>query len=92
MNRLKESKNWARAAVETEDINRAVALWQAIFGADWFPSIADVEKVKGTASAFGAAAKAGTLQVASSGLVLPERRGGVSSVPAPATRFFGEPK
>lgn len=89
MNRLKESKGWARAAVDAEEAEQAVQLWQNVFGPDWFPSLEEVEQVKKAAEAYGTAAKSGLLHVASTGHVLAEPRPGVRSVPAPATRFFG---
>lgn len=89
LNRLEETHRWARRAVETDDADEAVELWQRVFGDEWFPSKADLsaeyQKV-------GALSQAGGLFVTSAGEVLTERPATGKCVSSPAKRFFGEDK
>lgn len=85
--RLDESRGWARRALETNDRDEAVRLWQKVFnGADGdaFPSSVD-EEVKRLAGLLRDAPA-----VTSSGRVVPAVSAGAVAIPSPPHRFYGE--
>ncbi len=84
MRRIDESLGWAERAL-AEDDEDAVALWQKVFGEEWFPSEVEAQK----AARLREAVLAGNLFVASTGRVTigrPERQ----SVQVQPQRFYGE--
>ncbi len=85
MRRVDESLGWAERAIAEDDVEQVVALWQKVFGEEWFPSEVEAQK----AIRLRDAALAGNLFVTSNGRVTigrPERQ----SVQVPPQRFYGE--
>lgn len=84
MRRLDDGRRWAEKALETDDREKAIAYWQKIFGADYFPS--DVETA---ASALASAGFPGKSHVSSTGLILDSPAVlGLSTATQP-TKFHG---
>lgn len=82
MRRLDDGRGWALRAVETDEKDTAIEVWQKVFG-EAFPTEVE-EEARAMAAAFlpGAAAATG------SGLIVPKDT--PKSTPIPATRFYGE--
>lgn len=87
MRRLDDTCGWTRRAVETEDKETAIALWQKVFGAKRFPSTTDVEE---DAQQKAALAAAGSLRMAAKGRILSGASQATPAIAVPSTRFFGE--
>lgn len=84
MRRLDDGRAWASKALKTEEREKAVELWQKIFGQDYFPTSVD-EK----AAELAAAGLPGTSFVTGTGLVLPAQTTTTRMTPTQPTRFHG---
>jgi hypothetical protein len=87
MARLSESIGWAERALakDRDELDEAVALWQRVFGADFFTDSPEARRLQ-LAEWLGM----GTPFVTSSGSVLPERPADQPSVASRPHRFYGE--
>lgn len=85
MARLKEARDWSAEAIsEDTDRDRAIELWQKVFGAEFFPtSVAD------EAESLARALTPGRALVESTGRVVTRAAASVAAVPTIATRFHG---
>lgn len=86
MRRVDESLGWAERAIAADDEEKAVELWQKVFGEEWFPTEVEAQK----AMRLRSAALAGTLYVTPEGRVVTSKqeRPGIQ---VPPQRFYGEP-
>lgn len=82
MRRLDEGRSWSGRALETDDKDKAIELWQKVFG-QAFP--AEVEE---EANSQAASYMPGAAAVTGLGLIVPKDT--PKSTPIPATRFYGE--
>lgn len=84
MRRLDDGRRWASKALETDDREKAIAYWQKIFGAEYFPS-----EVEAAANSFANAAFPGKSLISSTGLILPSQSSlGLYTASQP-TKFHG---
>ncbi|MCC7230887.1 MAG: hypothetical protein IT203_10880 [Fimbriimonadaceae bacterium] len=85
MSRLQEAEDWSEAAL-ADDITqeKAIALWQKIFGEDYFPSTIEDE-----AKALAQALRPGVACVEPTGRVVTAAAASVTAVSVPMTRFHG---
>ncbi len=87
MRRLGEARRWAREALEADDREKAIELWQKVLdpdGTGTFPTSVD-EDVRAAA-----AAVRGSRFVTGAGLVLPSKPTSGVAVEAPRHRFYGD--
>lgn len=88
MRRVYECSKWAIRALESNDEEEAIVLWQNIFNRDgqdeFFPL-----KVEDSVKELAAARNAGTIRVTPSGALLTGSVPGVTSWASPAHRFYG---
>ena len=85
MNRLKEGRQWATQALDSERREDAIALWQRIFGEEYFPT--DVSE---TASRLAGQVWPGHAFVAPSGLVTSAKPASGGSISTRGTTFHGD--
>lgn len=84
MSRLDEARKWAKKALEEDDKDKAIELWQKIFEEDYFPTSIDDD-----AKALADAIKTTEVSVTSLGIVTVGRTGS-KSIEIPSHRFYGE--
>lgn len=84
MRRLADVRDWSAQALEEGDRDRAISLWQKVFGADYFPS-----EVAEAATQRAQTAYPGKSVVLPSGLVLPSATAAGGHTPTHPTRFYG---
>jgi hypothetical protein len=87
MNRIEESKRLAERALEEDDEDKAIKLWQQLFNDDgdptiYFPSVVEESLTK--------ALSAGSLIVSSSGQILPSLSKAEKSWQSPVHRSYGD--
>ena len=86
MRRVKEGRDLAYKALEANDRETAIGLWQRVFGEDYFPD--NVTKAAGSQAQSG---WPGSAYVTTTGLVTAARVAAVST-PSMPTRFHGDPQ
>jgi Second Messenger Oligonucleotide or Dinucleotide Synthetase domain len=84
MRRLDDGRTWATKALETDDREKAIGLWQKIFGEDYFPVSVD-EK----AAQLAAAGLPGKSYVTGSGLIVPAQTAATRLTVTQPTTFHG---
>jgi len=88
MRRVNECSKWAIRALESNDEEEAIGLWQNIFNRDdqdeFFPT-----KVEDSVKELAAARNAGTIRVTPAGTLLTGSAPGITSWASPAHRFYG---
>jgi hypothetical protein len=85
MARLKEATDWSRAAISSNTSKEdAIALWQKIFGEEFFPS-----NVEDVATELANSLRPGFACVEPSGIVVTLAAASDAAVAAPMTRFHG---
>lgn len=84
MRRLDDGRTWASKALETDDREKAIELWQKIFGEDYFPAAID-EK----ATELAHAGIPGMSLVTGTGLVVPAQPASKGLIATQPTRFHG---
>lgn len=84
MRRLDDGRTWATKALETDDREKAIGLWQKIFGEDYFPTTID-EK----AAVLAGAGLPGKSYVTGSGLIVPAQTATTPLTATQPTRFHG---
>jgi hypothetical protein len=88
MRRVEECSKWAIRALESNDEEESIGMWQNIFNRDdqeeFFPTI-----VEDSVKELAAARNAGTIRVTSSGTLLTGSVPGVTSWASPDHRFYG---
>lgn len=85
MRRLDDARGWATTALETDDRDKAIELWQRIFGEEYFPT-----EVKEAALAAARAGLPGLTGVGAGGLVTPHKPSTGIWTPTQKTTFHGE--
>ncbi len=88
MRRIDGSLGWAERAIAEDDEEKAVELWQKVFGEEWFPTEKEVEAQK--AMRLRAAALAGAVFVTPEGRVVTGKQER-PAIQVPPQRFYGEP-
>ncbi len=86
MRRIDESLGWAERAIAEDDEEKAVELWQKVFGEEWFPTEVEAQK----AMRLRADALAGAVFVTSEGRVVTGKQER-PAIQVPPQRFYGEP-
>jgi hypothetical protein len=86
MHRIDESLGWAERAIAEDDEEKAVELWQKVFGEEWFPTEVEAQK----AMRLRADALAGAVFVTSEGRVVTGKQER-PAIQVPPQRFYGEP-
>ena len=85
MRRIEESKNWATRALETEDEEKAIELWQNVFnedgGEEYFPTTVD-EALKSILAR-------GSIFVSKTGNVSGQKPASEKAWESPKHRYFG---
>lgn len=84
MRHIDKGRRWAAKALETDNREKAIAYWQKIFGAEYFPS-----EVETTASALASAGFPGKSYANSIGLILPNQPVSGLYTATQATKFHG---
>lgn len=87
MRRVDESRKWAARALNCEEEDDAIELWQKVFNRDdevYFPTSVD-DPMKALAEG----SRQGTLRYTSTGLILPKPSPDVQSRESPPHRFYG---
>jgi hypothetical protein len=84
MRRLDDGRTWASKALETDDREKAIELWQKLFGEDYFPTTID-EK----AAEIARAGLPGMSLVTGTGLVVPAQPASKGLIATKPTRFHG---
>jgi len=87
MRRIDESLGWAERAIAEDDKEKAVELWQKVFGAEWFPTEKEVEAQK--AMRLCAAALSGMIFVTPEGRLVTGKQEH-PAIQVPRQRFYGE--
>jgi hypothetical protein len=85
MRRLDDGRTWAKKALESEDLEKAIEYWQTIFGEEYFPT-----EISEAADRLAQSGLPGSSLVSSKGIVMPNSQKYNRSIPVPKTTFHGE--
>lgn len=85
MRRMDDGRKWATKALDVDDKEVAIILWQKIFGEEYFPS--DISEF---AASLAASVLPGQSFITGSGRVTSERHSKKTSIQIPKTTFHGE--
>ena len=86
MRRIDKSLGWAERAIAEDDEEKAIELWQKVFGEEWFPTEVEAQK----AMRLRAAVLAGAVFVTPEGRVVTGKQER-PAIQVPPQRFYGEP-